>query len=189
MARRRGSDAGQSRRRWVRSRSWWLQALQKEGCDRGSEVWTVHSGRDGEAPVSMRKPKESDKRENCENDFFSGCGARRVVLLRLWRTSMPVHYREVYRDWGPIGNLELHERKRSRRGPKLSQKDFGWRNAWAVQRGARANWVLVWKRADRKWHVLRWEWHYFWPWISSRDSADCWISGVLLLLYHLKVVG
>jgi len=34
----------------------------REGCDHGSEVGTVHSVRDGEGPVSPRKPKESDKR-------------------------------------------------------------------------------------------------------------------------------
>jgi len=27
----------------------------REGCDRGSEVWTVHSGRDGEGLVPPRK--------------------------------------------------------------------------------------------------------------------------------------
>jgi len=32
---------------------------RKEGCDRGSEVGTVHSERDGEGPVSPRKPNES----------------------------------------------------------------------------------------------------------------------------------
>jgi len=29
----------------------------KEGCDRGSEVGTVHSGRDGEVSVPLRKLK------------------------------------------------------------------------------------------------------------------------------------
>jgi len=58
MACRRGSDAGQSKRRWVGSCRGCLQALHEEffrfilhlgkrtkgGCDRGSEVKTVHSG-------------------------------------------------------------------------------------------------------------------------------------------------
>jgi len=39
--RRRGSDTGQSRRRWVRS---CIGKRTKEGCDRGSEVEPVHSG-------------------------------------------------------------------------------------------------------------------------------------------------
>jgi len=58
MARRRGSDAGQPRRRSIRSCKGCPQALQEEfsfcfilhrqedkrRCDRGSEVATVHSG-------------------------------------------------------------------------------------------------------------------------------------------------
>jgi len=32
----------------------------KEGCDRGSEAGIVYSERDGEGPVPLRKPKESD---------------------------------------------------------------------------------------------------------------------------------
>jgi len=32
-------------------------------CDRGSEVRTVHSGRDGEEPIPLRKPKEFGRRE------------------------------------------------------------------------------------------------------------------------------
>jgi len=41
----------------------------REGCDRGSEVGTVHSGRDWERPVPPRKPKESGRRGSCEKDF------------------------------------------------------------------------------------------------------------------------
>jgi len=43
----------------------------KEGCNRGSEVWTVHSGRDGERPVPSKKPKVSSRRGSCEKDFVS----------------------------------------------------------------------------------------------------------------------
>jgi len=43
----------------------------KEGCNRGSEVETVHSGRDGEGPVPPRKPKESRRKGSCETDFVS----------------------------------------------------------------------------------------------------------------------
>jgi len=42
-----------------------------EGCDRDSEVRTVHSGRDGEGPVPPRKPKEFSRRGSCEKDFVS----------------------------------------------------------------------------------------------------------------------
>jgi len=42
----------------------------REGCNRGSEVGTVHSRRDGEGLVPLRKPKESAKRGSCEKDFF-----------------------------------------------------------------------------------------------------------------------
>jgi len=62
MARQRGSDARQSRRRRVRSFRGCPQTLQedfffvlscigrrtRESCDRGSEIGTGHSGRDGE---------------------------------------------------------------------------------------------------------------------------------------------
>jgi len=34
----------------------------KEGCDRGSKVGTVYSGRDGEGPVPLKKLKESGRR-------------------------------------------------------------------------------------------------------------------------------
>jgi len=37
----------------------------RECFDRGSEVWTVHSGWDGEGPVPPRKPKESSRRGSC----------------------------------------------------------------------------------------------------------------------------
>jgi len=43
----------------------------KEGCDRVSEVGTVQSGRDGEEPFTLRKPKVSGRRKNCEKDFVS----------------------------------------------------------------------------------------------------------------------
>jgi len=47
----------------------------REDSDRGSEVafvrWTVHRGLDGEGPVSPRKPKETDGRGSCEQDFAS----------------------------------------------------------------------------------------------------------------------
>jgi len=35
----------------------------KDGCDRGSEIGTVDSGRDGEGPAPPRKQKESSRRE------------------------------------------------------------------------------------------------------------------------------
>jgi len=43
----------------------------REGCDCGSEVWTVHSGWDGEGPVPPRKPKESCRRGSCMKYFVS----------------------------------------------------------------------------------------------------------------------
>jgi len=43
----------------------------REGCDRDSEVGTVHSGYDGEGPVPPRKPKVSGRRGSCEKDFVS----------------------------------------------------------------------------------------------------------------------
>jgi len=61
MARRRGSDAGQFRKRWVRSsrgvrrhckkNSSSVLSCIREGCGRGSEVGTVHSGWDGEVTL------------------------------------------------------------------------------------------------------------------------------------------
>jgi len=43
----------------------------REGCDRGSEVGTVHSGRDREGSVPARKPKESGRKGSCKKDFVS----------------------------------------------------------------------------------------------------------------------
>jgi len=39
--------------------------MTREGCHRGSEVGTVHSGRNGKGPIPLRKPKKSDRRESC----------------------------------------------------------------------------------------------------------------------------
>jgi len=78
MARRRGSDAGQSRRsdpaEGVCNSPSVLSCIGKrtrEGYDRGSEVGTVHSAWDGEGPVPPRKPKESGREGSCEKDFVS----------------------------------------------------------------------------------------------------------------------
>jgi len=74
MARRRGSDARQSRRRRVRSCRGVCRRCKnnspsvlscigkrtKESCDRGSEVKIVHSGRDGKEPVPLWKPRCHD---------------------------------------------------------------------------------------------------------------------------------
>jgi len=43
----------------------------KEGCNRGSEVETVHSGYDEEGPVPPTKQKESGRRGSCEKEFVS----------------------------------------------------------------------------------------------------------------------
>jgi len=43
----------------------------KESCDRGGEVGTVRTGRDGGRSVSLRKSKEYGIRESCEKDFVS----------------------------------------------------------------------------------------------------------------------
>jgi len=43
----------------------------REGCVRGSEVGTVHSGRDGKGLVPPRKPKKSGKRGSCDKNFVS----------------------------------------------------------------------------------------------------------------------
>jgi len=44
------------------------------------------------------------------------------VLLRFWQANLPVNYRGVQHDRGPTGNLDLHERKGSRRGPKYPKR-------------------------------------------------------------------
>jgi len=71
MARRRSSDAGQFRRRWVRS---CIGKRTRKGC----EVETVHSGLAGEGPVPPRKSKESGSRGSYEKDFVStkSCNGR-----------------------------------------------------------------------------------------------------------------
>jgi len=87
-----------------------------------------------------------------------------------WRVSPPVHHREVERDQDPVGNLELHGRRGSQKGPKYPQKDFDWRNARALERRARAVRDSVRKRDDWKWQDFRW--HQSRPCTSSKDSAE-----------------
>jgi len=53
----------------------------------------------------------------------------------------------VPRDWGLTGNLSYMRGRKLERA-QISQKDFGWRNAKAVKRRAKANWESVRKRAD-----------------------------------------
>jgi len=76
---------------------------------------------------------------------------QRGVLFPLWRANLPVHYREVQRDRGPTGSLELQERRGNRRGPKYPRRTLvrdtpgeGKRR----ERRVRANWESVRKRAD-----------------------------------------
>jgi len=65
---------------------------------------------------------------------------KRDLLLRFWRASLPVHFREVQHDRDPTGSLAraTQEERESERS-QISQKDFGWRNAGAVERRARAD--------------------------------------------------
>jgi len=160
---RRSSDAGQSRRRWVRpavddrrrckknspSILSCLEKRTKEGCDRGSKVGTVHGGK---GPAPLRKLKESSRRENCEKDFVSRqhrgyalslqwqriavwVHQRRKALLWFWQASLPVHYRKVQNDQGPTGSLELHERKESRRVPKYPRRTLVGETRGVVKEG------------------------------------------------------
>jgi len=86
MPRRKGRDERRTKRSWVRSCSWWPQALQeeyspsvlfcigkrtREGYDRSSDVGTVHNEQEGKELVHPRKPKESGRRGRCEKDFVS----------------------------------------------------------------------------------------------------------------------
>jgi len=146
----RGSDAKQSSeggeldpandvRRHRKKNSSVLSCIDnrtKKGCNHGSEVGTDHNGRDGAGPVTLRKPKESGRRESCEKDFVSRyCSGYvlslqwqgpvgwkydwRVVPLRFWWaicqfiTGSPAYRR-------PTGSLELHGSRRSRRDPKCT---------------------------------------------------------------------
>jgi len=47
----------------------------------------------------------------------------------------------------PLG-LRVKREERETDRAQISQKDFGWRNAGAVERRARADWKSVRKRAD-----------------------------------------
>jgi len=85
MVRQRSSDAGQSgggeldaaddvRTRCKKNFPSVLTCISKmirEGCDRGSEVGIVHSGRDDEGLVHLSKPKEFGRTKICEKDFVS----------------------------------------------------------------------------------------------------------------------
>jgi len=65
-------------------------------------------------------------------------------------------------QWKLRATREERELERS----QISQKDFGWRNPGAVDRRVRADWELVRKRADWKWHAFRWEWRLSRPYPS-----------------------
>jgi len=47
---------------------------------------------------------------------------RREVLLRFWQASVSDHFWEVQHDRGPIGSLELHGRRGSRKDLKYSRR-------------------------------------------------------------------
>jgi len=72
-------------------------------------------------------------------------------LLWFWQVSLPVQFQEVQHDWGAGTHWKLRatpERKSER--SQISQKNFGWRNAGALERlerRARANWESVKKMA------------------------------------------
>jgi len=143
MALRRGSNAGQSRWRWVRSCRWCPQALQERFSfrfilykwedKRRLRPWQrsrdIHSGRDGEGPVNLRKPKESGWRESYEKDYVSSQYSGYALSLQ-WpglgkccfsfgkRVCQPVNYLGVQHVRGPTGSLELRGRRVSRKGPK-----------------------------------------------------------------------
>jgi len=74
----------------------------REDCDRGSEVGTVHNGRDGEGPVPLRKPKESGRTESNEKDFVCNHGRRQreATLPSPFRFSYIVFF-----PLAPIGNF------------------------------------------------------------------------------------
>jgi len=46
-----------------------IRKRTREGCDHGSEIGTVYSGRNNKGPFSLRKRKGSDRRGSCEKDF------------------------------------------------------------------------------------------------------------------------
>jgi len=68
----------------------------KEGCDRGSKVGTVHSGRDGKHDFLMRRPKKSGKKEICVR-FCLQCNSKPFVLAwqRLWLTDRVFQWKGV----------------------------------------------------------------------------------------------
>jgi len=64
----------------------YIDKRTKESCDRDSEVWTVHSGRDG---VLLRKPRKSGKRYICRQRDFDSRWSKRVCLVcSNWRRRM-----------------------------------------------------------------------------------------------------
>jgi len=95
--------------------------------------------RRGRANSSEENEGIWQNRESCEKDFVYRWRSRhalslqwlgltcwehgrRGVLLRFWRASLPVRYREVQRDREPTGSLELYERRGSQRGPKYPRR-------------------------------------------------------------------
>jgi len=66
------SDPAESvRRRCMKNSPSFLSCIGKRTKDRGSEVETVHSGKDGAGAVPPRKQKESGRGGSCEKEFVS----------------------------------------------------------------------------------------------------------------------
>jgi len=88
----------------------------KEGCDSGSEVGTtVHSGREGEGPVPLKKPNES-----IEHRFF--CVAEtKTVMHNFIRSRMP-HNNEWF-EFGMFG-LQLPEHKLTQIDTRFKDDSF-----------------------------------------------------------------
>jgi len=131
MARRRGSDAGQSRRRVRSSRGCPVLSRigkrTRESCDRGSEVWTVHSGRDGMCQFLPSKPKVSRRkilspRTVAGVPMFADRRQRAGNIAPVLASEADIDYQEVQCDRGPTGSLELHGRRGGQKGPKYPRR-------------------------------------------------------------------
>jgi len=131
------NPADDVRRRCKNNCSCFLSCIDKrtkDGCDRGSEVGTVQSERDGGKASSSEETKESGRRESCEKDFISrsysgyalsllGEGKCCCGLASESASSLPGSPGWPRTYWKLSATRKERESERS----QISQKDFAWK--------------------------------------------------------------
>jgi len=174
MVCRRGSDAGQSRRRWIRSSRGCPQALQeefffrlscigkrtREGSDNGNEVGTDHTGetRKGQPLWGNRRNSAKERVERvCLILAITGASG-----LGTWTkaSTAPVNESVSPPPGSPV-RPGTHWMPTNYKGGEGVREVLNipegncWRNSVALERRKRADRESVRKSANWKWHVFR----------------------------------